>query len=247
MATQPVEDIEAVLGRFQAWTGARNAVKAKLGIREFSDEEALTSGRYRWRSGGAGPVRPDKKVAAPQEPVAAPVASERSASGRSKAAAAKARNPKRSATKSHIKNHATAGQSAKSATKPVPSPKDAARPAFREVLAEAVCPAEVVVAQPMELSRQAAISIRLAPSERALIKTRAAEAGITASAYVRQCALEVEQLRAQVRAAVAAMERAGMVQGSSATSVAAPHPQRFFARMARRFFLRSAPAFALRA
>src|SRR6185437_5389691 len=52
MATRPVEDIEAVLGRFQAWAGARNAAEA-AGIREISYDEALGSDRYRWKGARA--------------------------------------------------------------------------------------------------------------------------------------------------------------------------------------------------
>lgn len=244
MATQPVEDIDAVLGRFQAWTGTRNAVEARPGIRETSEEEALASGRYRWKRAGAG-ASTAKKTAVPPQPAVAPDASEHS-----KTTAAKSRNLSNRTRKAHVKSQVPArpAVSAKPAiAKPSSPAKEVSRPAFREVLAEAVRPAEVfVAAQPMELSRQVAISIRLAPSERALIKTRAAEAGITASAYVRQCALEVEQLRAQVRAAVAAMEHgsATAAQGSTAAPLRAPG---FFARIARRFFSRSAPVLALRA
>jgi predicted component of type VI protein secretion system len=39
------------------------------------------------------------------------------------------------------------------------------------------------------------MSLRVAASKQALIKVRAAEAGLPASAYLRQCALQVEQLR----------------------------------------------------
>src|SRR5882672_12741658 len=44
---QPVEDINAVLSRFQAWTGAHLASKPQEGFREISYEEALKRGRYR--------------------------------------------------------------------------------------------------------------------------------------------------------------------------------------------------------
>jgi uncharacterized protein (DUF1778 family) len=113
--------------------------------------------------------------------------------------------------------------------------------AFREVLAEAVKPAELIVAQPAELARQKAISIRLAPEERELIQARAAEAGTTVSAYIRQCVLEVEQLRAQVRRAVSAINSGG------GTMAPAPASSGFFARVTRRFFPRRGPALALRA
>jgi hypothetical protein len=51
------------------------------------------------------------------------------------------------------------------------------------------------------------MSLRVAASEQALIKARAAEAGLSASAYLRQCALEVEKLRAQVHHTLAVLER----------------------------------------
>ena len=43
MQTQSIENIDAVLGRFQAWAGASNAAETKPGIRELSYEEALRS------------------------------------------------------------------------------------------------------------------------------------------------------------------------------------------------------------
>jgi hypothetical protein len=55
--------------------------------------------------------------------------------------------------------------------------------------------------------RQVSMSLRVAPSEQALIKARAAEAGLSVSAYLRQCALEVEKLRAQVHDTLALLER----------------------------------------
>ena len=236
MATQPVEDIDAVLGRFQAWTGAREATGMKAGVRELSDEEALASGRYRWKPERAGTA----KNAAAQPRTTPAVSPQIPAREREKTAAAKTPEPKSRVARQ--KNHAP---SRAQSPKPSPRKEEKARPAFREVLAEAVKPAEVLVkAQPVELSRQVAISIRLAPSERALIKTRAAEAGITASAYIRQCALEVEQLREQVRQAVAAMDRGATPAAQVATS--AP-PNGFFAWMARKFLPRRSPALALRA
>src|SRR6185437_15153472 len=235
MATQPVEDIDAVLGRFQAWTGAREATGMKAGVRELSDEEALASGRYRWKPERAGTA----KNAAAQPRTTPAVSPQISPREREKTAAAKIPEPKSRVARQ--KNHVP---SRAQSPKPSPRKEEKAQPAFREVLAEAVKPAEVLVkAQPVELSRQVAISIRLAPSERAMIKTRAAEAGITASAYIRQCALEVEQLREQVRQAVAAMDR-----GGPASSVATSAPPRgFLGWMARKFLPRRSPALALRA
>jgi hypothetical protein len=225
MLMQPVDNIEAVLGRFQAWAGVRNAVEAKAGIRELSDEEALQTGRYRWK-----PARHNDASAPPEsgpaivEPVpdAKRGAAKKSAAKRGAEAKRRARGP---------------------AVSSAPTPKKVmkAAPEFRDALVKAIQPSEVLVAEPVERARPLAISVRLAPAERALIRTRAAEAGVSASAYIRQCALEVEQLRAQVREAIAAMEHGSVVP----VQVSARGPG-FLATVARRFFQRK-PALALRA
>lgn len=233
MATQPVEDIETVLGRFQAWTGAKNAVEARPGIREIPYEEALASERYRWKGAGRNA---DLKTAKPEGKAGPADAPERGKAGAAKAA-------KTIRTRGHGKGAAPNAKKAGGVKRcDAAKQKDSGRkPVFREVLAEAVKPAELVVAQPAELARQKAISIRLAPEERELIQARAAEAGITVSAYMRQCVLEMEQLRAQVRKAMAAMERDG---GAIAP---APASSGFFARAARKFFPRRGSVLALRA
>lgn len=217
METQSVEDINAVLGRFQAWTGSRKAVEQKAGVREFSYEEALESGRYKWK--GAGNASAGKVKKAEVEPDSAPTKN-----SVAKRTAAKKAGAKESAVKS------------------VAVTKSGAKPAFREVLVETVRISDIVAPpKQVDVTRQSAISVRFAPEERALIKNRAAEAGVSASAYVRQCALEVEQLRAQVQQAMVAMERgvATPIQGSVAKTG-------FFARVARRFFPRSTASLALR-
>lgn len=217
METQSVEDINAVLGRFQAWTGSRKAVEQKAGVREFSYEEALESGRYKWK--GAGNASAGKVKKAEVEPDSAPTKN-----SVAKRTAAKKAGAKESAVKS------------------VAVTKSGAKPAFREVLVETIRRSEIVAPpRQVDTTRQSAISVRFAPEERALIKNRAAEAGVSASAYVRQCALEVEQLRAQVQQAMVAMERgvATPIQGSVAKTG-------FFARVALRFFPRSTASLALR-
>ena len=218
METQPVEDINAVLGRFQAWTGARNAVEAKPGVRELSDEEALESSRYKWKGVDK---RTEKKLHDKAEQ--ADVASTRNSE-----------TNRRVAKQAGVKEMA-----AKTAVVATASKK----PAFHEVLAETVRRSEIVLpVKQVAVVKQAAISVRFTPEERELIKARAAEAGGSVSAYVRQCALEVEQLRAEVRDAIAAMEcgSAAPVQGSIAS-------RGLFARIARRFFPRTTPSLALQA
>ena len=276
MATRPVEDIEAVLGRFQAWAGTRNAVEAGPGIREIPYDEALASGRYRWKVGGPAAAKKTGAKAgagsAPLKPSAAPARLEPEKKSIATKAVRARQRVKRGdngnaagGTKSSAGGRVAAdcknggGGHHCAAKLPVSRGEALAKPEFRETLAAAVRSAEVVVAQPAALTRQAAISIRLAPSERTLIQARAAEAGITASAYIRQCALEVEQLRAQVKTAVALMEnRSGFPAASNPVSapdsysadlnaqppIIAPS---FFARIRRRFFPARVPALALRA
>lgn len=52
-------------------------------------------------------------------------------------------------------------------------------------------------------SRSVSLTVRLAPHESALVKARAAEVRISVSAYVRQCALDVDLLRDRVEKVLA--------------------------------------------
>jgi hypothetical protein len=54
----------------------------------------------------------------------------------------------------------------------------------------------------------ASITVRMSQEEGRLLRERAAEAGITVSAYLRSCAFEVETLRAQVKQTVAELRAA---------------------------------------
>jgi hypothetical protein len=58
-------------------------------------------------------------------------------------------------------------------------------------------------ASPDRSLKRASITIRLTEPECAQLRRRAAEAGITVSAYLRSCALEVESLRTQVKGTLA--------------------------------------------
>ena len=55
---------------------------------------------------------------------------------------------------------------------------------------------------PRESRKSASITIRLSEAEGAQLRARAAEAGLTVSAYLRSCAFEVEALRTQVKQAL---------------------------------------------
>jgi hypothetical protein len=61
---------------------------------------------------------------------------------------------------------------------------------------EALPPAAPLPAAPL---KTASITIRLSETECAQLRRRAAEAGLSVSAYLRSCTLEVESLRAQVK------------------------------------------------
>jgi len=54
-----------------------------------------------------------------------------------------------------------------------------------------------------ENRKRASVTLRLTQSECAQLQQRAAEAGLTVSAYLRSCTFEVESLRAQVKQALA--------------------------------------------
>jgi hypothetical protein len=201
-AASPADGIEDVLGRFDAWKKARNAGRKKYemvdGVREVSYDEALESSHRRRQAHNVTP------------PASA--------------------NNERSLPKSLIEEGALAPDkiTLSSAAKPTESADDdePLPPSFRTVLRETVSPdissgplALVWPATP-KAERQVSMSFRVAASEHALIKARAAEAGLSVSAYLRQCALEVEKLRAQVHHTLALFE-----QGQNPTrSLAAGSP-----------------------
>lgn len=69
--------------------------------------------------------------------------------------------------------------------------------------------------------KRASITIRLSQDECAQLHERAAEAGLTVSAYLRSCTLEAESLRAQVKEALAHMR-----SGVPTASQTSPTPDR---------------------
>jgi hypothetical protein len=60
--------------------------------------------------------------------------------------------------------------------------------------------------------RTASITIWMTKTERARMRRRATESGMTISAYLRSCALEAELLREQVKAALAALKSAAKTE-----------------------------------
>jgi len=88
---------------------------------------------------------------------------------------------------------------------PAPAPAQAMETAETEARIGATAPSQ----NRIELSRKrASITVRLTESEYAQLHQRANEAGMTVSAYLRSCTVEVEGLRAQVKQALAELRAA---------------------------------------
>jgi hypothetical protein len=68
--------------------------------------------------------------------------------------------------------------------------------------------------------KSSSITIRISATESAQLHARAAEAGLTVSAYLRSCTLEVEALRGQVKDALAQLRSAASANPQTITSLA---------------------------
>jgi hypothetical protein len=66
------------------------------------------------------------------------------------------------------------------------------------------------------LRKSASVTVRLTCAEDEQLRQRAAEAGLTISAYLRSCAFEVETLRAQVKQTIAELKSSRNVVGQNA-------------------------------
>jgi hypothetical protein len=211
------EDIEAVLSRFQAWngqkTGSRKSKDDREGVREISYEEALRSSRYRWK------VRVDEQAVAESEAVSTFVVRPDAASEITPAAVSEVIPVAVSLPKPLVAEDTKPARSVRP-QKITPTPAD-----FRSMLTQTVSPGEtsLVRSRAGEPERQVSMSLRLAASEQALVKLRAAEAGLSASAYLRQCALEVEHLRAQMQILLEISQ--------SPRKAPSPQPPRFFEKL----------------
>jgi hypothetical protein len=67
-----------------------------------------------------------------------------------------------------------------------------------------------------ELRKRASVTVRMSRAECLRMQQRAAEAGLTVSAYLRSCAFEVETLRAQVKQTLTELRAAQPVSRSTA-------------------------------
>jgi hypothetical protein len=83
----------------------------------------------------------------------------------------------------------------------------AAPPAMRQPAPLPQVPPEPTPAREKEGRKCASITLRLTVEEDHLLRRRAAEAGMSISAYLRSCAFEVESLRAEVKQTISELRR----------------------------------------
>ena len=222
-AVTPAENIDDVLDRFKSWANTHKVAHKTRdmieGVREVSYEEALLSSRRRWQS-----HRSSSPPSVPTEQSAAGASFKSDAILPDKVTLSTAGEPSASSS-------AVAGE--------------ALPPSFGTVLTETVSPdvgsgpLALVWPAAVKAERQVSLSLRVAASEQALIKARAAEASLSVSAYLRQCALEVEKLRAQVHHTLALIEQRSEQKPVRAISSGSPVPaaaEGFLARLRRRIF-----------
>jgi hypothetical protein len=196
------ENIETVLTRFQSWNSSQPEL-AKDGVREITYEEAVQSSRYRRKSVLKTPPASltDEKPNAGPPPKTPPPLMPRPL-------------PKTQAIKSCEAKSTAATSCGKEVPLRAPGKINRKRkradshPTFHAALTTAIKPSR---SNAME-DRQVSMSVRLAASEQALIKLRAAASGLSASAYLRQCALDVEILRSQLQQFVTAAARSRLAE-----------------------------------
>jgi hypothetical protein len=193
MSTQPpIEDINAIVSRFQAWSGAQTSSRTKDGVRELTYDEALRSRGDRSRVEGALP-KAEKSI-----PVQAKSANQPKMEK-------SAKPKKRIAPSRRIKHEPPKNVQRPRAAYPVAAPEP---PAFGQVRAEKVSILPASSSQELAVAdrRTTALSLRISFAEHALLKRRAAEENLSVSCYLRNCVLEVEELRALVNHLQAAKE-----------------------------------------
>lgn len=223
-AAKPPDELDAVLGRFEAWSASRKKTEKTPpkttgfpdGVRELSYEEALETSRNRWQTRLQPSVTNARteEIQAAAEEKPAPALTPAGQHDKPAPEALPATTFNYDAIQPDKLSLSTAASQPAHQMNPSGKP---VTPAFGTVLAQAL-PAEpdpnpdlgplaLVWPAPPKNERQVSMSLRVAASEQALIKARAAEAGLSVSAYLRQCALEVEKLRAQVHHTLALLEQ----------------------------------------
>lgn len=202
--TQPTDDLDAVIGRFQAWSVSQTPLQApktpiQSGTSEISYEQALrATARYR------RPEEPLPAVAkapswideADEDPIVDLPTLRKRAKTAEKVAARK--RQQRAAQHQATTKKASAPVAPADVTAPA-MPKLTKKESFAQVLKKET---SLATTRPTGL-KASALTVRLSRDESELIKARADEANLSTSAYLRQCALEVESLREQVRTTLA--------------------------------------------
>jgi hypothetical protein len=89
------------------------------------------------------------------------------------------------------------------------APVVAERASQAEALAAAAC---VSRSEPESNLKSASVTLRMSAAECKQLRRRAAEAGMTVSAYLRSCTFEAETLRAQVKEALAELRAASTLK-----------------------------------
>ncbi len=118
-----------------------------------------------------------------------------------------------------LKTHARYRPSTDDAVNPEAQPSQPAFPGSLPLFESAPAPEEQSFspAQPSQAPaasadaaarKSSSVTVRLTRAEDEQLRQRAAEAGLTISAYLRSCAFEVETLRAQVKQTIAEMRHA---------------------------------------
>jgi len=238
---RPMEDIDAILGKFSAWSSSQGVNSGpQPRVSEVSYEQALHATRFRRNSPEA---IPSPEIAADLAPAVESSASAPQPPARRRKkttqAAAPARTRKKprphstlaaedivrgdAACKEPVAGHPNfpTDEAAELLIAKAPEPRETfagvmrqevhremARELERDSRDLARNPSKNLSGDLASPARSVSLTVRLAPEECALVKARAGEAGISVSAYVRQCALDVDLLREHVETVLAEIRAA---------------------------------------
>lgn len=198
------DPLSDVLGRYRAWASSQRSVKSARslnpGARDLSYEDALRANRYPARRPSPD-LKPEDKSdeadasdtnANPKHPTSPAEMKQKRGRTRSREGRAK---PETNTTDSPP-------VAVKRRTRPRKPDHSAKLPEFRDVLDGTVALSNSANAS-VRPEKSVWLTLRVSESEQAVIQARAAEADLSVSAYLRQCAFEVESLRDQVKRALA--------------------------------------------
>jgi hypothetical protein len=206
---RPVEDIEVILGKFSAWSTSQPLEKRpRESVAEISYEQALRAVGY--RAPLASPPANEKLPESAAEVQPKLCEPKRPSTSKGKKTRTGIKKKRSNANKAEIPNARKALRHAGyEAKQDVRDLQQEDRPmvvkSFPELIKQQVGVMEEFSAHK---SKSVSLTVRLAPGESALVKARAAEAQVSVSAYMRQCALDVDKLRGQVETALVELRSA---------------------------------------